>query len=81
MTQEQKQKLTLQLAELSKLSSSASRLVSSADAVMTTKLNKTDAELISFNLDKLKQVLEECEEVWVAKSLRPAWWANCLSSI
>ena len=66
MTQEQKQKLTLQLAELSKLSSSASRLVSSADAVMATKLNKTDAELISFNLDKLKQVLEECEEVWVA---------------
>ena len=59
---EEKQKMASQLQELSKFSNHGAKLVAAAELALPTS-SASDAELITMNLEKLKQVCEECEEV------------------
>ena len=62
MTDDQKKEMGQKLQELSRLGATASRLVTMAETHVT-KARPSEKEMLEMNLDKLKQVSQQGEEV------------------
>ena len=68
VSDEEKQKLASQLADLSKSAAVANKIIHAAENALTKDISQMEAELMTLNLEKLRIAALEAEEVWSYKA-------------